>query len=183
MQMQSSFLNFIRSGAVGDLCLGQSRSDVIAKVGEPQSWLGKPPCFGPIAPKPAEASRWFYYEGAAGVAFDQHDLAVEIAVTPENIRGQRVFCDWPIGPGAMTVTFRNYLLQNRIPFYEELDADESHYILACKYCVAQCSSYANGRLLPVDEQPITMISTTVDDTRLPHYISRRRHRELVEGVL
>lgn len=174
--MQRPLLDFICSGAVGELTLGLRRSDVISKLGAPQSWLGKPPCIGPIVSKLAEATIWFYYGDVVGIEFDRLDVSVRINVMPEKMCGQAPFEDWSIGLGATMADFRNYLVQNRIPFYEELNLGETHYIHADKGCVAQCSKYKRGRMLPPDERPLTMIATVTNDELLPNFVRKRYRR-------
>jgi len=173
--MQRPFIDFVRSGSIGALNLGMSRSEVLEKLGLPNSWLGKPPCVGPIILDAAKATGWFYFQRAVGVYFDSEDLARKVNVFPDQVRPKEPFEGWPIGPGATMSDFRSYLEQNHVPFCQEPDPDG--FFLAHERCVAQFAPYRNGKLLPEEQQPITMVSTVARDEDLPPHVAGRRQRE------
>jgi hypothetical protein len=173
--MQPPFIDFIHTGSVGDLSLAKGRSEVVEKLGQPESWLGKPPCFGPVVSHPAEAMTWFFYGDAVGVEFDQWDSITRVSVFPDRIRGGGPFDEWPISPQATMSDFRNYLVQRHIPFYEEPDPDA--FILSHQRCVAQFGAYRHGKLVPAKDQGMTMISTVARDADLPPYVTSTRQRE------
>lgn len=154
-----------------------SHLDVMSKLGLPSSWLGKPPCFGLVVLNPSEATTWFYYGGAVGIEFDQTRVTVRINLLPEKMQPQAPFGAWPIGPGMTLTDFRDFLVQNHVPFYEELDPNYPNYLVAGKNCVVQGSYYKNGKRLSQGERLMTMISTVANDLLLPDFVRGKRQSE------
>lgn len=175
--MEHPFLNFIRSGVVGKLSLGQTRSDVVMKLGKPENWAGKPPCFGPIELEADKSEVWYYYGDAVAIGFHQATAAVAIAILPQRVNKQSPFEHWPIESMMTMGGFRGYLIEYQVPFYEDDYPDLPHHILAYQRCKALCSFYEKGRSLPTDERPITVLSVVIQDELLGDLVRGRRQRE------
>lgn len=174
-----SFLDFVDHGLIGLLRPGLSKAEVVASLGNPELWVGKPPCFGAQIPDFHDSMTWIYYE-AASISFDDDNVANSVNVIFSRLHeGLAVFRDWPVGCGSKLQELEVYLRKHQVPYVEDPEeAPGSYYLLARGKCIALFAGYQAGRLLPKREWEITMMSTYSHPRHLPPFVWRV-HRGLV----
>lgn len=89
-------INFLKLASIGAIHLGMHRSEIVANLGEPLSWLGKPPVFGTAIPDWRKSEGLLYYNSMVTVFFDPAERAAAILI---RIHGQQfshpLFDGWP----------------------------------------------------------------------------------------
>lgn len=175
--MESSFLNFIRSGQIGLLKTGMKRAEVRSIMGDPQRWLGKPPHInGPICDFPEESELWFYYGDAVKIGFDgleETSVSNSLTLWTENINNKLdIFLNWPIGPKSTMGQLRECMAKTNIPWYESPDdkKGDSYSLLFNDNCYAICFTCKDGDVIPPMDREIVMIEFIADRKLLPRFI-------------
>ncbi len=167
--------HFIRYGVVGEIRLGMERRELEIKLGSPETWLGKPPTFGPVVLTPHEAEAWCYYERAVSVGFNGQGVINAVNIFPEHIKSRREpFQHLPIGPGLTMGEVRDLLVNSSMDFDEGEDNEPGgYYILAQRRCTAMSiGRYSGGKLIPERKRLVAMINTVSSEDELPSFVLR-----------
>jgi hypothetical protein len=110
-------IDFVKSGEIGRILPGLSRKAVVEALGLPKSWVGKPPCFGPIIRDPFESDVWHYYDGSVYAHFNAVGEIDEVTVRPTRISNSlRALLKWPNLSPWSCQTVESWLVQHKFRF-------------------------------------------------------------------
>jgi|GEM_PF-7080181 len=171
--MSRELKNFILTGNFAEVGLRMNRESVLARLGPPPEWLGKPPVIGRRSVSNWESAEvLFYYSGALGIRFGPDLMVQSIHVVMERLNASEpLFVDVALSPETTMGEFRDFLLENGIPFFEEIDPARPHYILASELCLAYSFAFR-----PPDRPPgcsrLHMLKRVIDAKILPGFTRR-----------
>ena len=125
--MTSSLKLFLTQRKIDNVSIGDTKSDVAAKIGLPQWWEGQPKLTRD------QSAIWIYDE--LQIIFDEENRCDKIAIYLDGREGRdsslsepcRQFNDVAFGPATTIGEFLDYLTQNKISF-EKQKAKESSTI-------------------------------------------------------
>ena len=164
----SPLIDFVVHGKIGQLRLGQSKQNILEVLGEPKSWLGKPPCLGAVIESYEQSDVWHYYEQIVPVHFGEDEMVDELILLVDNIkRPLELFTGWPRMEGITMEGWRSALKEHNLPVTESTD-DLNFWILSGSTCLALCVPYPGGKVMPRWRRPVLMVHKVADSNLISH---------------